>query len=847
MKFSTPLTSPLATPDAIGKKASGLAELARAGFRVPQATCLTTDAFRVWARDGITPDLHAEIVRAYRSLRPPLAVRSSSLGEDLAEASFAGQYVTTLGVRTEAEAIEAVQACWRSASSAASTAYRGARGIVDVAPMAVLLQELVPAEAAGVMFTMNPVSSRVDQVVVNSNFGLGDSVVSGVVEPDTFILDKVSGDLRESRLGTKLVITHEVGSAVREDELDAERRARFSLTAPQLRLLVAAAQTLEAHFDGPMDVEWAFVGDTLFMLQARPVTTGAPAYHAFLLDQWARDRKLADEPNNHWVRGSVLSGLRVSPLYYSEMSPFFADMFVKIAALHRAPAIRRKIFTYFNGHTYTDADFSSTADPPGHIKPESPFGPAWRSNLRIALRHPRSLAFWCNIDYYNRKWRQEWAPAREARRPDMTSASPQAIRDFIDFVEVQRRERSVVAGLAVGYAPNFVGLLAWLLKRWVPDAAEDAVGVLTSGIPDSLSHHENVELWQLSQRAAADPAVAAALRRRAFGDLAALEAGRAFLADADTFRRRHAHRGCSDRDILQPRWGDDRQLLLNQVAMVLNLGGGADPQAAHARAIDARIACEGIILEKLGRGPWAAARRWAFKRVLRSTQRYVIHRDNQRHTFEPYFFELRGAYQAIGDRLTSRGILPQRDDVFFLGKHEIYAYIDEGLSAEKLAERAAWRRAWWEKVTLREPPEHLRGYQEFDPGDQVPDGADLVGSPGAPGTARGRVRIIASLEELSRVERGDILVTYAIDPAWTPVFGTIAGVISVEGGMLAHAAVLGREYGLPVVLGVRDATRRLEEGELVRIDGTAGTVNRIVTEEPAESGGALAAAEGNQE
>src|SRR4029077_929277 len=111
--------------------------------------------------------------------------------------------------------------------------------------MAVLLQELVSADAAGVMFTMNPVSSRVDQVVVNSNFGLGDSVVSGVVEPDTFILDKLSGDLRESRLGTKLVITHEVGSTVREDELDAERRARFSLTAPQLRLLAAAAQTLE--------------------------------------------------------------------------------------------------------------------------------------------------------------------------------------------------------------------------------------------------------------------------------------------------------------------------------------------------------------------------------------------------------------------------------------------------------------------------------------------------------------------------------------------------------------------------------------------------------------------------
>jgi rifampicin phosphotransferase len=225
------------------------------------------------------------------------------------------------------------------------------------------------------------------------------------------------------------------------------------------------------------------------------------------------------------------------------------------------------------------------------------------------------------------------------------------------------------------------------------------------------------------------------------------------------------------------------------------------------------------------RGPLAPLRRRVLRKVLRATQRYVMHRDNQRHTFEPYFLELRHAYTALGERLVAAGTLARPDDVFFLAKTEIYAHLDGTLSDARLARRAASRRAWWEKVTLAEPPEHLRGNLPFDPDVVSAAGdAELQGAPGAPGIATGPVRIIASLQELDRIQPGDIIVTYAIDPAWTPVFSIIGGVISVEGGMLAHSAVLGREYGLPVVLGVKSATSRLRDGDVVQIDGTSGAV-----------------------
>jgi pyruvate,water dikinase len=319
--------------------------------------------------------------------------------------------------------------------------------------------------------------------------------------------------------------------------------------------------------------------------------------------------------------------------------------------------------------------------------------------------------------------------------------------------------------------------------------------------------------------------VRAAIVAGRFDSLGTLPEGSSFIGEVDAFRRRHAHRGSSDRDIYQLRWGDDRESLLRQVAVMLGLGPNADPEAAHARAAQRRKAREREVLARVARGPWGFLRRRVFERVLRATQRYMIHRDNQRHTFEPYFLELRRAYSAIGARLAEQQALEQADDIFFLGKTEIYDHLDGRLDAARLRNRASWRREWWQRVTKQEPPAHLQGNQPFEPQSGAAPSADLMGSGGAPGVVTGPVRVIASLQQLYLIRAGEILVTHAIDPAWTPVFSTIGGVISVEGGMLAHAAVLGREYGLPVVVGAAGATSRLKDGDIVRINGTTGAVS----------------------
>lgn len=828
----------------IGNKAAGLAGLISAGFHVPDGFCITTEAFRIWKRDGkIEEQLRSQLSAAFAGICHPVAVRSSSPAEDRADASFAGQYETVLGVRTEEEFFSALEACWASASSQPARSYRQTQGAEADVEMAVVVQELVPATAAGVLFTQHPVTDRVDQAVVNSNFGLGESVVSGRTEPDTFILEKKTGDVTERILGAKRIVSAQTQTGVQEVESAAEQRNVFSLNTSQLHQLADASCKLENHYDMPMDAEWAFADDVLYMLQARPVTTGAAAYYNDLLDQWARDRGLQFDPEAIWARGSPLSGLPVSPLYYSEMAAFFSDMFPRVAELHGTQPGRRKSFRYYNGYTYSDVTFSSVADPSGALKPIGFLHPQFRSSVLLSLKHPRSLALWNNIDAYYRKWHEEWLPGIDSHRPDYAFATSEEIQAFIEYIETQRRERSIYASIGVGYAGTLLALLAHTVARWAPGLPDDTVGVLTSGVEDSLTHVENVQMGELADLAARSSVVRAAVLSHRYDDLKDCADGRLFLDRVDSFRRERAHRGCSDRDLYQPRWGDDPRILLNQISAMLSLGSRVDPEQAHARAAARRKAREEEVMRRVSRGPFGPMRRAIFRYVLRLSQRYWIHRDNQRHSFDHYFYELRRAYTAMGKSLAKSGALLEPEDIFFVAKTEIYDHLAKKLSARKLATRGAWRNIWWNRIKANEPAAYLKGNLPYEPQSRPKGDGDMSGMGGAPGNATGPVRLVKSLTELGSVAQGDILVTHAIDPAWTPVFGIIGGVISEEGGILSHATVLGREYGLPVVIGVSGAASALKNGDIVEVDGTSGVIRIVKNDTGQQASRARAAAD----
>lgn len=814
----------------VGNKAAGLVELQSAGFSVPSGFCVTTTAFENCSESGrVSQELRQLILKAYEDLKKPVAVRSSSPAEDTAGASFAGQYVTVLGVYESSDLVAAIEQCWASGTSAQANAYQQDRHVDQKAPMGVLVQELVQATSAGVVFTMHPVTLRTDQIVVNSNFGIGELVVSGNVEPDSFLLNKANGSVLESSIGSKARIVGIGSNGYEERELEEKRRSQQSLTSNQLLTIASAAKRLEHHFDFPMDAEFAFVNDSLYMLQARPVTIGAEAYFTDLLDEWARERGLEIDPEALWARGSPISGLPVSPLYYSEMAAFFSDMFPEVAKIRGTAAGKRKSFRYYRGYTYTDVTFTSTADPAG-IKPLGLFSRTWLTNVWLGVKHPRTYAFWCSIDAYFKYWETKWLPALNSARPNYTAASPEEIIDYIELVERQRRERSIFSALGVGYANDYLGLLTHLIQRWAPGLPEETIGTLTGGSDDSLTHAENVAVWELAELAGDQPEIRELLISQRFEELKQNNAGREFLKRIEAFRDERPHRGCSDRDLYQRRWGDDISLLLNHIGTLLQLDTSASPQKAHAKAAQRRQEAEHRLFERAGRGVFGLVKVAVLRNVVKQAQRYWMQRDNQRHSFDRYFWELRCAYRALGHHLQKQAVIHNSDDIFFLAKTEIYDFFGGRLSEQVLDHRANWRRDWWMQVKSQQPPPMLKGNIPQDPADDE-SSADLVGVGGSPGKVIGPTRLVVSLDQLRNVGKGEILVTHAIDPAWTPVFGFIGGVISEEGGMLSHATILGREYGLPVVIGVAGATTRLNDGDVVEINGTSGAVRVIESEQ----------------
>jgi pyruvate,water dikinase len=626
--------------------------------------------------------------------------------------------------------------------------------------------------------------------------------------------------------------THVVNKSLRREgsrEVPVERDAQDvpSLSPGQLRTLASTARRLEAHFQFPQDVEWAFVGDTLFLLQSRRITTLQEPFYTDALYQWARARRLDDDEQACWERGSVLSSRRVSPLYFSEMAAYFTDFYADLDVREGRPPATTRRWRYHRGWVYSNDRYRMQGRRvPGRLRDRE-----WLPRIWLQVRQPRTRAVWSCASRYYRLNNTQWLPTLERGQPDLDRASVEELEDFVELIEGERRgERGVLASTGIDDAACLLSLLRMLLRSWAGEADKGVVADLTSGLDGLETHDENLALWELSQVARRNPEVVQALRDRDDERLARVEGGSAFLDAAERFRAENRHRGAADRDLIQPRWGDDRTLLLDQLRVYVRGDPADDPRSAHARAVARRgdaVRRVEAALRSLHRST-AVARVAVFRAVLRRAQEYWVFRDNQRHSFDHYLFYLRQTYLAMGRRLVTAGALDRADDVFFLSKEEVIGAIHTARGAGETRYRASWRRRWWEAAAQDVPPERLRGHgDQGDDAAGAPVAARMQGIGGSAGSVTAAVRVVTDLAGLADVQSGEILVTTAIDPSWTPAFSMIAGLVSEEGGMLSHATVLAREYGIPSVIGVAHATRRLATGQVVRVDGTRGTVETM--------------------
>lgn len=786
----------------VGGKASGLARLRSMGLRVPEAVSVV-GANRA---DGAAPIETVADALVARFGPGRLAVRSSALGEDGEAASFAGQYETVLGVEGRDALVAAIGTCLDSAENARATAYRGERdaaGEPDAPVMSLVVQRMVEARSAGVCFTVCPVTSRRNRLVIDTVAGLGEALVSGEASPDH---DEYL------RFEARFEATQCAGEAPILSERERGQIAAEALEA-------------EAKAGAPLDLEWAIDAEgMLYWLQARPITTLGT-------DPQALDTPLVDPRDVHTRCnvGEMMPGA-VAPLTYSTCAQGIDVGWQRIKDDIRLPRDRFPADPYVamsHGHLFinlsegvriSSAVAGGSADQQslavcGRLVPEVVEPPATpllerlprllrqlAAILRPKVRIARMEALLAKGEIETGTTALEGWQAIERRRPELEEAYQLHL---------------VVSSAAGALTPILLGQLAGNAEP--TDEHHAIVASVLSGAQDVESADIAAGAERMLEalvalpdqgRAFAEASVESATRSLAEGALG--EASRRYTAYLD----RHGHRSLRELDVRQPEWAHDPAPLVRslqtQVRGRLARSADADGTASSPTAPPPR--------------PPGAER---FDRIRGIAHAVVRNRERSKSLLVAETVLFKRAYRTLGAQLVSEGRLPDADALYFL-RHEEIEPLAAGEVGHPLRETALGRRdvfAYQESLRF---PEVVVGRPQPEPLDvSSADDRIVVGKPVSRGTVEGRVRVVSRLEEADALEEGEILVAPITDVGWTPYFAIIAGLVTDVGSAVSHGAVVAREFGLPAVLNTGNATRVLRTGERVRLDGDRGTIERL--------------------
>jgi len=807
-------------PGISGAKGARLAAMYQAGFPVPEAIIVPTATWSALAGSSasaqdvlslrLPEEFSRSLVQAARLLKSAtVAVRSSAVGEDGYEHSLAGQLVTFLNTKPEQVPRKVVE-CWAARFSDPLKAYRRRRLLAGDDAMAVIIQRQIDADMAGVVFTIDPVRRSADNLVLEWTHGLGDRLVDGRLDPRRCRIARKSGqilDREESPPGDICTEAHRWGLA-------AERMMNF-----------------------PADLEWAAEREQFYVLQARPVTAISDGQSVAWTDvnlaenfphpitplAWSLVRRFYAAymrsilPVFGWrphksSRGIVdhLIGLQGQRIYYCidnwyavlQSFPFsrwmthFLDQYIGQYVAYRPPVAD---------------DVMAGA---GTLRRRL----AWLTFL------PRMLAIIFNAEKRLTRLEKDFARFQETWRRPHTEGMPagqlaKQLEQRFDLVENQWAA-AAMADLLVMIFPGLLGVLA---ERWLGTPAAMATADLLAG-QEVTSIQPSVLIWQMSRLINSDPALAELLHR---GQFRRLEAGLPERARRllDQFMDRFGSRCYLDCMVVMPTFREKHSLFWNLVSQYGN-SRRADPastlEATRLRTVKVRRR----FLERL-----SPLRRAIMGFVIDRSGLAVRLRERGRLLQSLLFGEMRPLILALGRKMVSLGLIAEAQDVFYLRLSEILdimqgAYplpetLDETIRLRKEA-FSYWKHERPPEFFLARKGEYWKPRQK--PPDDMNDERTLTGTPISPGNAKASARVIVDPRQGHLLKEGEVLVTYATDPGWTPLF-TLAGALVLErGGVLSHGAIVAREFGIPAVAGIEDACRRIRSGQIVTVDGNSGSV-----------------------
>ena len=856
---------------AVGGKGANLGELSRIkGTRVPEGFCITTEAYKkiinetpeldslseqlslLKAEDRneiseisgkirrviegiiIPKDIEEEILHylAKYGENNAYAVRSSATAEDLPTASFAGQQDTYLNVKGKDLILKHISKCWASLFADRAVTYR-IRNNFDHRKvyLSVIIQRMVFPQASGIMFTADPITSNRKVLSIDASFGLGEALVSGLVNADNY-------KVRECRIVDKKISKKKLAiyaiekGGTEEREIEAERQNVQTLTDDQILQLERMGRSIEAHFGHPQDIEWCLYENKFFIVQSRPITTLYPlsevkdeknhVYISFghrqmmteamkplgltIFQEWMKRITGSEMPVMGGRLYMDMSNELASPL----MSKFYLKSLVTVDVLMQKALynlMKRKDFVknLYRGKT-------SKLGTSMWLKWGIDTIKVSRQNDPVIVR---------NLIAQNEAFIQ----SRELKFANLSGI------ELFDFILKDFEERKNT--LFKGYGAVFSGAYAssWInknMQKWLGE--KNVADVLAQSVSNNVTSEMGLELLDVADVVRQYPEVIEYFKQvneeTFFDDLMKLKGGKAVADSIKSYIKKYGMRCSAEIDITRMRWSEKPTILIPMILNNIKAFGPNAHSMKFEQGLQEAKQKEQEILSHLEKLPGGKRKVKKTKKMISVLRNFAGYREYNKYTLVHYLWIIKQALVKEADNLVKKGIVREKEDIYYLTFLELREVVKTNRLDYSIITKRKEEHEVFEKLTpprvITSEGEVISG--EYDTGN-IPQGA-LAGVPVSSGIIEGRARVISRMEDAD-IEEGDILVTAYTDPSWTPVFISIKGLVTEVGGMMTHGAVVAREYGLPAVVSVEDATKLIKDGQRIRINGTEGYVELL--------------------
>ncbi len=850
----------------VGGKGANLGELSKIeGIRVPDGFCISTDAFKRVIREipeikklldelsflnaedrdkigklsseirgvieetAIPEDIIEDITQFLSQYgeKTPYAVRSSATSEDLPNASFAGQQDTYLNIIGIKSVLKHISKCWASLFTERAVIYRIQNGYDHrKVQLSVIVQKMVFPQVAGILFTADPVSSNRKVLSIDASFGLGEALVSGLVNADNYKVH--NSKIIDKKISTKKLAIYALKEGgTKKQEIDPDLQNRQVLTDEQILQLESIGRKIEDHFGCPQDIEWCFADDSFYIVQSRPITTLYPipeandtGYHVYI------------SVGHQQMMTDAMKPLGLSFWQLTAAGQMFkagGRAFVEVAQMLASPDMREILLNNMGQHDPLIKDALMTIIERGDFKKPLPDDQkeqaSGKGNKAMSSADIQAQAG--NDPLIVSSLIEKSRVSIETLKLNIQTKSGADLFDFIQEDTLQFKQ-SLFNPQSMGVIMAVAATITWLnenMKEWLGD--KNPADTLSQSVPNNITSEMGLALLDVADVIRPYTEVIEYLKATKddnfLNELGKFKGGQETKAAILSYLDKYGMRCSGEIDITKPRWIEKPNTL---IPLILSNIKNFEPDAAHKKFEQGRQAAlqkEKELLERLQLLPEGKQKAQETKQMIDLLRNLAGYREYPKYSIVSRYYVYKQALLKEAEKLVQADVINEKEDIYYLTFEELHEAIRSQKVDYKVINKRKEEYNLYKKLT---PPRVITSDGEIVVGkykrENLPNEA-IVGLPVSSGVVEGRARVIMDMKNAD-LEEGDILVTAFTDPSWTPLFVSIKGLVTEVGGMMTHGVVIAREYGLPAVIGVEHATRLIKDGERIRVNGLEGYV-----------------------